>query len=387
MKKLFCVLFLLVFLTVSAACAEQHLQLSCSFSGSADSRFEKVDLYEQEGKMFAVSTLFPEYAAEMDANRLYSFTDMRILLASDPSMILQAGKKADMLLKGWLETMLSAPENGVYAGSLFEQAHTERKCRIKLSDITVFFGSDTVKQNTVGEESEIISAMTGMAARTIIFLTGINDPELLVQNYDEGRFLTFQVADNDEVIMIVSSENISENEKRFMISFRENGRYYFRDILVRAEEESITWQSSLTAGSESSYPAVSANAPLYTEKYMIRKTDERGSYFEWILQSDTLAQPLTAAGAVSGQQDGPVSVDAVVSIEGQETELMRVSVCLETTDSPVSLSGKQIIQTDNEKEVGTISLVAAANAASLAAEILPSLPEEYQRILMNLLYQ
>ena len=64
---------------------------------------------------------------------------------------------------------------------------------------------------------------------------------------------------------------------------------------------------------------------------------------------------------------------------------MHIVIRTHNSDQPVSFDGKKIMNAEEENEKSIIMLAAASNAMSLAAEIMPALPAEYQNILINLL--
>ena len=105
-----------------------------------------------------------------------------------------------------------------------------------------------------------------------------------------------------------------------------------------------------------------------------------------MLSSGALSNPLYISGTSAGQEN-QASINATVRINGPEKEeSISVSLILEPLSRPVSVSDKQIIDMTDEKENAVIPLTAASNAALLAAEILPAFPENYQKLIMKLIY-
>ena len=68
--------------------------------------------------------------------------------------------------------------------------------------------------------------------------------------------------DHEQAIMTISSDLSMASAKRFLICSSENGRNYFRDVLIKEDKETITLTASLRSGNESTYQQVITGNPL-----------------------------------------------------------------------------------------------------------------------------
>lgn len=373
MKKIFCILAVILLLHAACACAEEHLSIRLVFPGCQD-RNVTADLYEQDGELITVSTLFPEYAAAADARRLLPLSDAGRLLSMDPDSVIQLWETADSLLMAWIEPYLSLPEKGIYAGSLFDHASAVRECTCSFSDFPSF-----VLRNREDIYGDILSKVTEKAG---MFSGG--RISLHIRSFDNGRYLNMHVIENGNVIMVISADRSQGHSSHILVSFREQEKYYFREYILWHEPGTVTVQTSLRSGYGSSFSSVAGDTPLYAGTFCISEGTEQSVDYSWILESETLRQPLVITGSTK-QDNGAVRSEAAVYIGEPETEQARISFCIEPVREKLSPEGKQVIKTEYPEKSDALSLSAASNMVLLAAELLPSLPVEYQELVLKLI--
>ena len=369
-------------LTGTCASADRYIGFSFVFSEDMQGRTETVDIYEQDGKTVAVSSLFPEYAAEISGKDMLSLSDIRTLMSVNPDILSRSIETADSMIMSWIEPRLSVRDEGAYSGDLFDSARSVRSGNGTLSDLTAHIRSNTEK-NDPEDYSGTGNAVIRMIAERFMLLFGEDDPVLFIRSYDEGKYLTVDFSVQDEVRMVVSVDRSKETERHWLIIFREEGQYFFRDITARTEKGAIAFSSSLRCGSGSDSLSLPENRLLFSDIISIEAKEGQDTSFRWVLNSDTLKEPLIVSGTYDVQDKNSAYLNAGVWIGETGADLLQIGIRLEPLENAVSFEGKTYIQT--EKESAGIKMAAMANLSMLAAEILPSLPNEYQEIILNLL--
>ena len=123
--------------------------------------------------------------------------------------------------------------------------------------------------------------------------------------------------------------------------------------------------------------------PLLTSCWIRRQTSgSKQSGMHWN-RSRKLKNPVIMIGKISSQETGRAGIDADAYIRGHEADTLRVTVNTDAQDSGEDLSGRQVVRMDRNKENAGIRLSAVSGLTLLAAEILPTLPEEYQKMIVN----
>ena len=162
------------------------------------------------------------------------------------------------------------------------------------------------------------------------------DLKISIASYDEGRYVSAMIMNNEDVKTILSADFSDENETRLLIGYREEGRYYFRDIsILYSGKKDITITSSLRSGEESSYHNLSGNRPLFTETLIL--SDDMNRYE---LKTDSVSEPLTVSGTASVRDNGQAGMNAIVRIGDQDRGILDISIDLENMARPVSLTDK-----------------------------------------------
>ncbi len=374
MKKIFCLLIILVVLTPASVYADQHMEVSCTVRGISNSRDETADLYEQEGKIIAVSTLFPEYAVEIETETTDGLSFFHTLCSLTPDTFSENKKTYERLIRSWIEQHLSDPVYGIYSGELFNEASMLQCAQFPLSKLTDYLQNSTMEGIT--SDNSIISLITKHIRRFF----GEKELIFTLRCYDNWRYISVNVSENENLIMTVSADLAAE-EEHYLIGYREEGNNVFRRITISEAEKNVTIISSYWSGKESSYLNVSHQNPLFTEKLVLSN---------WLkiyeLDADSLSEPLIISCISSAEEDNQANMDIQVSINKHEQKLISISINFEPLIREVSFSDKKSILPSDEKEYTLFSLAVAANIQELVAEIIPSIPIDYQRMLLTLLY-
>ena len=373
MKKLLCLLSVIMLMTAVSAYADQHLEAFFIFSASESGRTESLDLFEQDGSTYAVSTLFPEYAAGIGQDQPHFLDVFQQFCSLSPEKIRETTGQIGKMYTEWIEPQLSEPVYGTYAGELFERAASIRYADFALSDLTGYM------KTAAGGISDSIPAFIAEAADQS---NEGGNLKIHYESYDNGSFISAAILNGEKIISTLSADFHDEQESGFLICWKEEGRYYYRYITVKDDsEKGITVCSSLRSGNASTYQNISEKRPLLTETLLLT-----GNQFTIEISADSVSAPVIIRGTANAREDGNAFLNAEASIAGQQNKLLDISMNLEAMSRAVSFSDKKTVDCTDENAKAGISLSATTHIMLLAAEILPALPEDYQKLILKWLY-
>ena len=378
MKKIFCLIIAFI-LYAACASADCYLEATFSFPVLSDNRIETIDLYEQENIITAVSTLIPEYAVITDQSMYSSLSIFHSLCSLNPGTIIQNTQKADKQVRDMIEQYLSDPVPGIYSGELFENAVSVRTARFQLSEFLTFI------INTLDLTDESFTVTCKAALSSMLSSLEQTDPEqeifIELRVFGNWQYISALLFNQKQVVMTISSDLSSAAAKRILICYSDNGRYYFRDIVIEDDNDTITFTASLRSGSKSIYQQVSTDKPLTAVQLTVTK--ER---FDLEMYGNGLSEPLLAAGTAVAQDNGEAQLTAKVFIKDHVEQAIDICVSLSQMARPISFSDKETINLSDQKENAGFIITAVSKATELAAEMIPTLPDEYQKIMIKMLY-
>ena len=386
MKKIFCLLIILMLLTCAAASAERHLEVKAVFSGTMEGKTIYFDVYEQNGKIYTISDLIPDCAVETDpALSGISPDALFTLLFLNPESAYYAAEKADAILYSWIEGLSSESKAGYFAGDLFENAGTVSVSSSSLSELNASLDAAAAEWNDGTENAAALSGLFNLALSKLKQLCPGADPLLHIKNYDSGKWIVIEISDGNDVIAVVSADRTGGKTERLLFSWREAGLYYFRDISMESSDVRASAFISLYSGSQSAYSAVSTGRPLFSETVTLYRDKKNVPCIDWTFMADVLKQPFTVSGTSSVNADGTGTMDLSACIEGVDKEKLNVSVRLDTADAGKVIGESRILHPDIAQENNEITLTASTQLMHLAVELMPALPEAYQNLILNYL--
>ena len=387
MKRFFCAAVALLCLLCSGAAADRHMAIDCTFSGLSEGKSVTFDIYEQSGQTIALSSLFPDIAAEPYTAEGQSYiTDINNLLSLRPDTLRRLISSAESLITDWLRIQQCEMSFGAFSGSLFEHASSMCTYTFPLLDFSAYL-SEYAEAITAGSgqadtQEMTVSYLLNRFADIIGQATAETDLILLVRDYDEGRYCTVHVKNHDDVLMVLSFDHTDDQKKRTRIEYKENGRYCFIDYDIITEEHTITCSSAINT-SRNSYLLPDGN-PMIREHFIL--SSDSGCSFQWVFKPDSLKEALTISGTVVSSDSGFAEVNAAASIEGFESDTVQIKAYTEPLNRAVAFTDKRIIQMQDQTDHTEIQLAASSGLMALASEIYPNLPEDYQKLLLRLFY-
>ena len=388
MKKIFCLLITMIMMAGTAASAERHLDIHAVFSGTLEGRTLSFDLYEQEGKIHTVTDLLSGCAVETDPGVSGIGPDLIFTLPFiRPAALEKAAEIADELIVSWIAQLPSDTKTGMYAGDLFENAGTVSLSSSSLSELKDMLESYAAEWKNGTETGDLLNGLFTFACAKIQQLCPGTDPKIRIESYNGGRWIVLEISDGQDVFATVTSDRSGGKTDRLLISWRDSGIYYFRDISMEFSDVRSSIYTELRSGSGSSYHAVSSGRPLFTEIYTLSANGQKDTEFAFTFESDALKRPLNVTGTTVHAADDTAELNLTAQLEGVEKEQLSVSLKLDTAENGAITGDTRILHSENAQENAEISLTAASQLMYLAAELTPALPDEYQTLIRKFLFQ
>ena len=384
MKKICCMLFLLLCMIYSFATADAHLEINCVYRGSSAEQPFTFDLYDQNNQIIAVSSLFSDIAIVQDISENNSFLrDFRLLLNIQPDTFNAFDMITDTLITDWLNAQEGTTVAGVFSGSLFKHASSVTSYKFKLSDFVSFLYKQIDQQlpaSAKPDKFNIILQILLSAAGQIQQFSSESDPAVLVRDYDNGRYRICQIMKNDDVLMTLSVIR-SEHEKELLWAYKEAGKYCYRHYHLTENRQGISVDSSVLTTDQSAYPE--DDSPLYSESFILQTSNEAESFFEYSFAPEGTEEPLVISGEIIVQENG--SAEATISAAiGEGSSGLHLSVHLNSLINPVSFSGKRFRHLETQNENEEIRLAFYSGTMMLASWVYPDLSPDYQALLRRL---
>ena len=283
MKRVICLIIVFMLYAVCAS-ADRYLDVSFSFSGLSDNRIETIDLYEQGDMITAVSTLIPEYAVIDDQSEYTLLSLFHSICSVNPGTVRESIQKADKQARDMIEEYLTDPVPGIYSGELFEKAISVRTARFQLSDFLTF--SINTLEKSDGPFIALCKSAFSSLRRSLKQTESAQEMFMEIRIYDNWQYISALLYNQGQAIMTISSDLSSANEKRILICHRESGQYYFRDILIKDDNEAMMITAALRSGSQGTYQQIMTEKPIAAA--MLTVTNEK---FDLEIKGNGLSEP------------------------------------------------------------------------------------------------
>ena len=93
-----------------------------------------------------------------------------------------------------------------------------------------------------------------------------------------------------------------------------------------------------------------------------------------------------SSGKTAAQENGEAQLTAKVYINHHDEQAINITINLSQMARAAGFSDKEIIHLSDQTENAGFIITAVSKATELAAEIIPALPDEYQKVMIKLLY-
>lgn len=378
MKRTACILIIFALLCGSSACADRHMEIRITPAGNPDAAMT-FDLYEQEEAVYTLSSLFPGYVYRSGLQEGISVSDLTELFSMLSGLASEADRNLSSRFTQWLDKRLSDPESGTWAGELFENASSVRTAEFRPEELTALFDAQSVQCGTQETEE---SAFTESMLYKMISGCGDTGLTVSVSSFDDGKYFTAAVLRRDGVIMTISADCSEEGAKRVLVSYREEGKYYFRDTALRYDADSFSVTSMFYGGDDTSSLKSDEARLLFTETFSAKNETDHQTTFECTFMSPALGDPVVVTGSAAAADEGFAAMEAAACIGSGE--VIRISVSEEPLARQVAFTDKETVTADEKNGSDGILLSATPGLMLFAAEILPALPYAYRNLFMSL---
>ena len=383
--RMLCFLTALVCCICSCAAADGHIMVECSISGYTKNHVETFDLFDQDGNAVTVSTLLSDFAVtEYTAEKYTEYTDYLVSFMLFPDMCREMDRNAAEIIKSWICRQDRQNTSGLFSGSLFEQASLLSSCEFPISVFSSYL-NEIIVSTDQHDPKHIVARIMCLLSEEIRSATGESDPQIRIDVFDEGRYCTLAAINKGDVVFSVSADLSAVQKKEFLMVYKENGRYCFADYQISFEEQHTTISSSFKASDTSYYSD--------DDSFIIRSVlsaaseSDTSSSFLLSVEFQGMKEPVTVTGNAFRTPDGHHELNASVMFLQSGLNAMDISAYTETLNRPVSFSDKKNLNINIPNEYDEIRLAICSGVMLLAAEIIPSLPAEYQNLLVYILLQ
>ena len=385
-KKVFIALFIGFTLISGNAAGEAHINIQAVYSDSSGGRVASADFYQQNNQIIAVSTLFPELAVSLNEQNDILFRiipDALSLMHPEQfdAMIMQI----DTVLSEWMNENPGTVSEGVFAGETFQ--HAENVCRYEspMNELLEYICSNIKNINKPDMLSYEAGDICILCCEMLQKVSAGSNPAVCISKYDEGKYYTVSINENEKTIYTLSVDKSEDKTIDAVFGIKAGGRYYYRSIKCQYDQNRISVQSSLYSGTESSYRAVSKHTALFKESVSMTEAEDQTVTIQGKLESWKLPIPVILNGNCQVKEDEYAQLDFYVLPENTYEQQFHINACLEKQIRPVSFPDKKITDIRNEKDSEQFSKACFSGFSELVAEIVPRLPIDYQRILIDLL--
>ena len=382
MKKIFCIIAALTFLITFSASADEHIEVSGTFTGSLEGNVISFDLYEQDNQTVVVSSLFPEIAVYMD-QEIY---EPDLLFLMTPDSIRSAELILGQTLDSWIETQTLHSEEGVFAGSLFDESSIEMHTSFTVSDFITFFqtASTDINSDDLFTHAIFRSIISGLNR----ILSIAEDPDLLVhyRRYENGIFETLSFISRNSTILTISIDHAQKDSKKILFEYNSQSRYYFREYIYNYLSEKVNLSCAFYSSSSSVYSKVKNQAPAFKETFELFNGTDNTSGFQYSLESNSLSSPLLITGDIIQYMIGSAEIRADLHIQDYEDEQMKIIAFQEKMNRTVAFSDKTPMHLQNEKDRAEVTEAVMSGITNTAAKLIYTLPVPYQNLLISLFF-
>ena len=380
MRRLFILLLSLTILFGHAFASDCHISLQCSFPAHTDSNDIHADLYEKDTLIYFLSSLLPESGAYLKNTNHFSLQDMALILQSGAYNWFIAYD--DLLSRFFTDRIASHSVShfGYYSGDLFKKARKETVSESNMTDMIRFLAD---RGETEGKN------VSGATARAwhCVFSMFPQDCQIRLKSYDDGLYRVIQFYDTDKPILSFSADLHSGNEKKYLLSSRENGKIYWRLLTMNTDAGNPQLSFSLYSDEAVSFREVNKELPVFTERISFTPDTNEGYSFDYVLENGKIQNPLIIQGNVSDSADKLLLITASVFIRGNEKSAIKIQLEADETTIPENLAAISKLNLDDENDRAAAGRTIGGKLSIIFSGIIPDLPEPYLTMITELLYR
>ena len=202
-----------------------------------------IDLYKNQNVISTVSDIIPGVMIQSTDTNTNLYNILRIAFEISPQKIIGFFKKTKELYREWIQSRYTESYTGVYTGPFFDKAESVRITEYLLSDLIQYterilkqYKPEKDNSHTEPDYDEVLlSCIAELGAHAVEKY----NPLIREKNYENNRYITIDIISMDQVIMTLSVDCSKANMTKVIISHKEKGRYYYRSIEIRKNQNSM----------------------------------------------------------------------------------------------------------------------------------------------------
>ena len=375
----------LLWVLCSCAYADQHFEIECVFSEQLCGASVTADLYEQNNETVFVSSLFPDVAAVFSSQESIPVMlhDVLGTLEEEPINVIS---DIEHIINTWLEKQESETFSGEYTGDIFQSSEYVEICTFSLSAFSEYLENTVKEKRDISEEKLYYGStlFAGFISREIRKTSNGTDCIIQSKCFDNGKYYTFMLLTQNEPILTISADCSQEMKRHYVIGCKSENKYYYRDIQCEFTENGFNIENNLIIG-KSTYYNLSKKRPLFSETVSVE--NDKNNHISWnsVLKSSKLSDILKTSGTIEKDAEGYKTISADISLQDHPELNMTIHVFMEPTGRRVSFGDKSIKKYIDPNEAEEIDTAVYSGALQLAAVLIPSLPADFQNLLIGLL--
>lgn len=381
MKRVLSLAIVLLCLFVSAAHADAQIEaLMVIHSENSDEVAATFDLYEQNENTVAVSSLFPDFAVFLD--RKIPAVDAFFYLTPDNCR--QTMMFVEQTRDSWIKQQQLQTKTGFFSGELFDDASAEISTTFSADAFSVYlntFSDMNSDQNPIMFSAAVQFLVSRL--EDLRQMVGEEDIQITDKTYDQGKYETILFRNQNSTVLTVSVDHSVENRKKLLISYRNDGKTYFREIEFSFNGKEMNVSSALRSSNQSVFRNNTGNNPLYSESFSLINDNDQNTSFRYIFQSEKLSEPLSILGTICNNQDQTAEIKAELAIPDNQ-KILQIDVCRNSLNRKALFTDKEEMHIKDQKESAEVNMAVLTSMTSLVAEIIPALPLNYQQFLIAL---
>ena len=360
--------------TGSAFASESRIEMQFVIHGKESESALTAEMLLRDSEIMLTSGLFPSYA-------LSAFTDKNIEEASvTPGDLFDfiAERKAETLMQSFFQALEADTSEGVYSGDLFDSAgiRTGGSC----TPGELLAAISPADENTEIKEKQITGSFPNQIGA---LFPGLAEIMLRYTMYDNGRYFTFNVLENENTLFTFSCDFSDSSKIKTLTGYSENGKnYYWNTVLSVVSGDEIHSSSSLYAdGMKKGYRSVRDADPIVTENWKIKLSDDRkGFSFAGEIVPENKKKPIDVSGMFS--ESGHPVLMARIGFRGVEDSYFTLSA--DKDESPVNTEGLTVVSLNELPDrtmIDSLTAEITGNGIPFMIKMMLALPEEYQNML------
>ncbi|MBR5961263.1 MAG: hypothetical protein IKZ98_09755 [Clostridia bacterium] len=382
MKRAICILTVMICCICSTARTETHIGIQGTIVSETENKTVLFDLFSEEDKTTLISsTLAPDYAVRIPEKDQAVYTTARMLFGISPESIALFMSRIDELYQGWMKTRYSESAEGIYSGPVFKKASSVCVTEFMLSDFTQYISNERNLQPAHSDGKQ-----TGSQADDLILLcfteavgslAAAYNPLVRIKSYDNDSYISVDLLKQDQVILTISMDNTKGNDKRILITHKENNRYYFHDIYALVSMEEIWLLSNVYRGRGPAFENVTEKDLLISESISLKTDQNNICRINYACGTEKKGNILSMNGMTSSDR-----LEGVVSFQDGNKENIKIEASLDTKKPDMNPDQIKVMESDSAE----YRMAFMTGTMLFLADIIPLLPPVTQTTLYQLFF-